>query len=354
MNTARYSIRQLFADLELEPPGFVPAAQPPSEYPWYMRIFAGIGAWLAALLFIGFLVITRIIINEVGALIVGLILCGVSAGLHHNKSSSTFVHQFALATSIAGQILAVIGWVVILDGSYIGSALGVIVLEIVLFAIQRDFIQRLIATLAIIAAIHVIVGDLSRWNENFNYIYLLLSCLIIMFSGFLWLEPKIHADELWPSAAPIGYGILLFMGASSIFTNVDWADLALRSNFFMLPALVGIICLGISIWMIINEFAYQLNPIELGSIGIGLLFIAFIGFNTPAIIIALLILVLSYWRGYWVMFGFGCLALLSALSLYYYNLNISLLYKSIILFASGLTLLVIRALIIKLNQKEAL
>ncbi|WP_110516645.1 DUF4401 domain-containing protein [Herpetosiphon llansteffanensis] len=354
MNAPSYSIRQLFADLELEPPSFVPAAQPPSEYPWYMRIFAGIGAWFAALLFIGFLLITRIISNEVGALIVGLILCAVAVGLHQVRQSSTFVHQLALASSITGQILAVIGWAEIVDGSLIGSALGVIVLEIVLFAVQRDFIQRLISTLAIITAIHVIVGDLSRWSENFNYIYLLLSCLIIMFSFLLWLDPKIHADQLWASAAPISYGILLFMGASSLLTNAVWDGLALRSNFFMLPALVGIICLGISIWMIINEFTYRLNPIELGCIGIGLLFSAFIGFNTPAIIIALLILVLSYWRGYWVMFGVGCLALISALSLYYYNLNISLLYKSIILFTSGLTLLAIRGVVLKLNQKEAL
>ncbi len=352
MSSSHYSLRQLFAELELAPPSFVPAAQPPSEDPWYMRIFAGIGAWFAALLFIGFLVIARIITNEVGALIVGLGLCAVSVGFNRVKHSSTFVQQLALATSITGQILAVIGWAAIIDGSIIAAAFGVIVLEIILFVAQRDFIQRLIATLTIIAAIHVIVGDLSNWFDNLNYVYLLLSCLIIMFSFFLWLDSKIREDQIWSISSPICYGILLFMVGSSLFTSFDWDTGFLSSSFFILPAIVAIICLGMSIWMIINEFDYKISPIELACIGIGLLFIAFIGINTPAIIIALLVILLSYWRGYQVMLGLGCLALISALSLYYYNINLSLLAKSISLFCTGMTLLVIRALVLKLNQKD--
>lgn len=353
MSIARYSLRQLFADLELEPPTFVLTAQPPSEDPWYMRIFAGIGAWFAAMLFLGFLAITRIITNEFGALVVGLGLCAAAIGINRTNQISTFLRQLALAISITGQLLAIIGWAWLVGDSVVIIALGVIALEITLFITHRDFSQRLISTLAVITAIHAIAGDLSDWFESFNYMYLLLSVTIISFSLLMWLEAKIHEDQLWPSASPIAYGMLLFMGISSLLINFNWDEFFSRSSFFILPALIAIICLGTTIWMIINEFEYKLGLIQLGCIGLGLLFITFVGINTPAIIIALLIILLSYWRGYPVMFGFGCLALIGALSLYYYNLNISLLYKSIILFGTGMTLLAVRALVLKLNQKEA-
>lgn len=352
MSTARYSLRQLFADLELEPPTFVLAAQPPSEDRWYMRIFAGIGAWFAAFMFLTFLGITSIITNEFGALVVGLGLCAAAFGINRRSQTSTFLRQLALAISITGQLLAISGWAEIVD-SLIVAAIGVIVLEIALFAAHRDFTQRLISTLAIITAIHVIAADLSNWFESFNYIYLLLSVMIISFALLMWFESKIHEDQRWSSASPIAYGMLLFMGISSLLINFSWDEFVGRGSFFILPAIVAIICLGTTIWMIVNEFEYKLGLIQLGCIGLGLLFITFVGINTPAIIIALLIILLSYWRGYPVMFGFGCLALIGALSLYYYNLNISLLYKSIILFGTGMILLVIRALVLKLNQKEA-
>ncbi|ABX03900.1 MAG TPA: DUF4401 domain-containing protein [Herpetosiphon sp.] len=352
MSTARYSLRQLFADLELEPPTFVLTAQPPSEDPWYMRIFAGIGAWFAAFMFLGFLAITNIITNEFGALVVGLGLCAVAIGINRTNQASTFLRQLALAISITGQALVLFGWTIIVE-SVIVAALGMIVLEIALFVAHRDFSQRLISTLGVITAIHVIAGDLNNWVESFNYMYLLLSVMIISFSLLMWFEAKIHEDQRWSSASPIAYGMLLFMAISSLLINFNWAEFFSRGSFFILPALVGIICLGTTIWMIINEFEYKLGFIELGCIAFGLLFIAFAGINTPAIIIALLIILLSYWRGYPVMFGFGCLALIGALSLYYYNLNISLLYKSIILFGTGMMLLAIRALVLKLNQKEA-
>src|SRR5918999_2379167 len=78
--------------------------------PWYARVIAGFGAWVATGCLIGFLVIVDVVDDEAGAIVVGALL--LAAGVFARRQAEPrpdFVRQLSLAVSLAGQVLVVVG-----------------------------------------------------------------------------------------------------------------------------------------------------------------------------------------------------------------------------------------------------
>jgi uncharacterized membrane protein len=68
---------------------------------------------------------------------------------------------------------------------------------------------------------------------------------------------------------------------------------------------------------------------------------------TPGVLAAVIVIVLGFQRGNRLLLGLGSVFLVIFLIAFYYHLDISLLQKSLILVATGLLLLGLRALMLR-------
>jgi len=129
------TIRQVLTQLQSEGvrlPAYDPQrvfrVQPPTNSPWYVRLFAGFGAWTAAILLVAFLFVAEIVESEGVALVIGLMLCAGMLALSRTRSTNDFVQQLGLSLSLVGQVLVTFG-IAIISESVVVVALAVIVLQ---------------------------------------------------------------------------------------------------------------------------------------------------------------------------------------------------------------------------------
>jgi hypothetical protein len=125
--------------------------------PWFARVIAGFGAWIATGCLIGFLVITKIVNDETSAMIVGAVLVAGAAYLRRTaEAEQDFKRQLALAASLAGQVLVIAG-VVAETKSATAAGLVALAMSVVLIPLVPDqahrFMSGLIGSIAAIAAV---------------------------------------------------------------------------------------------------------------------------------------------------------------------------------------------------------
>lgn len=322
--------------------------QSSKHVPIYINILIGIGAFLGALFFTGFLSITRILnLQEAtGFYVVGTLSLGLAhllfftakiPSLANETSHRTFtlflkacIQQISYAFLLLGHFLLTTG--VALDSKStwaVTLTLGILLL--VHYPLYPTTLSRYLGTVAFLTS-------------------LILSCHLDQKTMAFW--PLVYLDEL-----------IFLVGFGAFFLP------NLKSFFY--PALRGCITVGIG-YLIVIEFRsssayYRGSVLEAGSLNLVLtallmlygarkawsleqhryevLTLLLIGcitlcsFTTPPIILSLLLFIAGmsiHDRTLWVS---GLIFLPASLILYYYNMEITLLEKSGILILNGLLLL---------------
>jgi hypothetical protein len=76
------------------------------QMPWYVRALIGIAGWIAAGFLLGFIgAALQLFANNTSSMIGGLVLIAAAYGLLRNAKRQAFGSQFAIAMSLAGQVL---------------------------------------------------------------------------------------------------------------------------------------------------------------------------------------------------------------------------------------------------------
>jgi len=350
------------AQLLAEEPPPIPAR---SSTPWYISVLLALGGWSSAIcliFFLGLLVFTARIADfpQSSLLIGGLFFLALAWLLM--RRDSIFTAQFALALAISGTVAVVIG--ILLKNNY------------------RVFLAPHDPLLAafIIAAIY-------PFMRNSAYRYLAaVSGLLLFFWGLdylIWHDmytyhwrsvpddalreafPHLHARQAMYAA---WHSFLCVAMAYGWLTEHQWRTNT-RLNSLLTPLLHGAYCallVSVVVTLLdssINRAFWMFEPLR-GMVGIGagvglvycvhmmtkiqavtsLTRSLFLGFGILALIggwflpglsVGLLGLALGRHRGDMVTLGVTVAALIAYFFCYYYNLNTSLLYKSISLMVSG-------------------
>lgn len=182
------------------------------------------------------------------------------------------------------------------------------------------------------------------WNKSTQDInqYLFDGFMIIhliAIAGLFFASKKISA--LWPLFYAFVFSLCKIMAFLTAPNELSYSYFQNLPTFYLVNALhvAGFIAL---IWYLTGSKEKFLSP----PILLAILLVVVLGyFSAASFLLGVMLLILGYGEHDKALLGLGAVLTPLFLILYYYNLHITLLEKSIILFASGVTLLAARAYI---------
>lgn len=319
---------------------FLNARQEMALQPWYIRGCAGLAAWLAALFFIVALAYDEIITDGVSALIAGLIFCAVAVGINRSRVGSDFAWQGALALCLGGQLLFVYGvhdWIGRNNVSF--TMLATIALEAVLIWFYNSRLLRFISTGVIVGASVLLLFDLDLLN-----LIPFLAILLAVATALLWeneaLLIRLSVADIYQ---PVGYGLALGMLGVITLPVLSPLDVSL---WWVSTIGLEVVLLGLIYWIVTDHgLSLQTGGVALAFLGASLLGIPAI--RVPGIIGSLITLLLGFHKGNRVLMGIAGIFMAYFVTLFYYDIEITLLLKSIALMGSGIVFLLIRFTILQ-------
>jgi len=333
--TSSIPLKQLLAKLSDE--GLLPeqeietaltvAATPEDHAPWFVQALIGFGAWLSCILFLGALAIAGLFEEEVAALGVGVCLLTAGAALDR-FTNAAFTRQLGLAGGLTGFGLVGVGAVGLGGGS--------------------EF-----ACLTFAFSLSTLVFYKAFQSEPFRF----LSCLSTVGIATCWvLDASVFRGH---NEAGMGWGLhalvlLETIGAGAIFTFFRQKDL-LPAGYAMTVGLLGtliatllpdapqvwpsaiILALAL-VWIIRQAWTTDSDrwkeAVVVAFVGTGLL----AALSAPGILAAVAVTLLGHLERDTVLKRLGILFLPVYIACYYYNLDTTLLLKSLALIGSGLIL----------------
>jgi hypothetical protein len=331
--------------------------------PWFARVIAGFGAWVATSFLIGFLIVMNVVEDETRAIIVGSILIAAAVYIRRTADAEAeFKRQLALAGSLAGQVLVIVG-VVGETRSAALAGLVALVMSAVLIPLVPDqahrFMSGLIGSIAALAAMADLrlawpLGDFGPLGAVVIRGTDFAALAIVAVAAYVWrVGLRERSRELAEMLEPVGYGtiaallaVLLFSSLFAIADDLVRGPQSARVNAWHLGPLTTV---GMTAALLVLEraiFSEQRAEAPREAIVVAVAATALLGLvtlSTPGIIAAVAVLTLGFDRRNRILVGLAVVFLVEFASVYYYSLRMTLLEKSMILVASGLLLLAGRA-----------
>lgn len=332
--------------LQLCDNGLVEGELPPrrmAQSPWFVRVMLGMAGWVGALFLLGFVgaAFSFVMNSAVASLVLGGLCCAGAYVLFRTAPEHDFATQFGLAVSLAGQAMIGVGVFKALFADSVLAYAALFVIEVVLAILMPNFIHRVFSSW--MALVFLWLGMVLLGIHGIAQVL-----AAIVFAG-VWLnEPRwMGRNAAW---RPIGYGAalaLLQIDASVLFEHSFWMRTSPAAGWLVTHALtvgavlVGVVFLVVVLRLLSNENVSPFSPAGIAAV-LAVLLLTAVSCNAPGIATSLLILLLGFAGGNHVLMGIGLLALGAFLSHYYYQLQTTLLVKSMILAVSGLVMLLVR------------
>lgn len=303
------------------------------ETPWYVQVILGLGAWLTALAVIAFVAAFMhfvLGVDEPGAAaaLLGAVLFGLALALLL-KHRGVFAAHLAIAGSTAGAAVAAVGIGVEAESLWAAAGATAPFAVVAIWQQREPLLQFLLSGLTLMIA----VAALLDHEEE-----LVLDVVALGAPLGLWLYLRPPAIDLRPTAAVL----LLATPTAAAFLEAPalaWISVA------------GWLCRAVHVALFLTLIGVQwqrsggaqdrpqLAAIAIGASLAGVLL-------PPGAAAALLLLMLAYTLGLRVFAILGAQLEAFFIWRFYYDLEISLLHKSLILTAVGTALLVCYGLVV--------
>jgi hypothetical protein len=312
--------------------------KPPT--PWFINLVVAISAWLALIPFLAFF---SLWIDTVDSIIVaGTFLIITTVWFQTlQQRDALFFNQLALALNLCGQLLLISSIFIKTQNNVATTTLVTIGLEIGLLVVYQDNILRFLAIILATFATLILFYELNSYQAIHGIILVLALGTI-----GCWLGESYHLtnESLRNWYQPLGYGFvsaLLLVLLLSILPKIE-----LIPPFNWWYSTIGLTMLLLMVELsLLKRNNSPINSLRSYAILIGTIVIAFLLYQAPGIIAALLVLLLGFQRHNRLLMSIAFLFLTVFLVAYYYHLDITLLMKSITLISSGLALLLLRFLL---------
>ncbi len=313
--------------------------------PWYVRALIGFGAWVAACFLIFFFALLTDLKNEVVILVIGLVLCGVTTGLRR-LSSQLFLSQLCLAFNLTGQALIIVGLAQITERETV-VALAVLLLNLTLLFLYPDQVLRFLAATAAALSLLFLVYQL----HSLALVDLTLVALAALLHLLFLQQARLQQGRWRALVSPAAFSLVLLLFGALLARSFEDLGRELRANGMESP--IAILTLGLAVVTmytaarVLQETGLDVSGAAGVTVFVSLGLTALLTLNTPGVIGAAGILALAFHRRSVVMLGLAVAFLISFGVLYYYDLSLSLLAKSLALLGSGLVLLGLRLFILR-------
>lgn len=353
---------------QLSKNGLVEGEQPVTvedNAPWYVRTMLGIAGWIGALFMLGALFsgFSMLFDSALSAGVLGLAACLVSIIIYRSLRYNDFMAQFGFAISLAGQGLLTFGMLQGLELFEGGQdfidrirllALIMVVLQGMLFLMIPNYLHRIWSGVMGLSALTFLIIQFGFYP--FSLALLLAAASLVWLKEFAWAKYSGMVQAL-------GYSLVFVCFVHLVTENhVIGMSRFWRETFGVTPLggawgnNLSALMLGLVLVVVVSVLLKRARIKLFSGKGFAALllalFIAVLGVWTPGITIALVFVILGYAHGNKVLTGLGLVTLVIFVSQFYYQLELTLLYKSIVLLFSGLALLLIRQLMKALWRQQ--
>lgn len=300
-----------------------------------IKILSVLGGILASATFIVVMFVLEVFDSESIAMIIGISLIAMAVGIN-KKFDLLIIDTFSVSIYVLGFILLFIGMAMHdMDEAHITLIIILIALGSLFFT--QNYILSFISILAIGTALLFFIA-ISKSIPDAIHGYVMfystaLSYCLLNEASLLTGHPKLA--KLYPS---LRIGLIFSLLFGLIFIGINGL-VPLSTNLIWISSVAPFFFIMYLSHKILNILQVRSTKNKLITYVLTLLFLLPTLF-APAISGALLIVLLSFYVNYKTGLGIGIIALVYFVSQYYYDLNLSLLTKSIILFSSGVVFLV--------------
>jgi hypothetical protein len=322
--------------------------------PWFVRVMLGIAGWIGAMFLFSFVgaLFVYVMKHAFAAIGAGALACAVAAYLFRSDPKGEFSAQFALAVSLAGQVLIGYGLAKGLGNKIWATALVMSVVQGALFVLVPNFVHRVWSAWAGVVLAAVALGELR--------LYPFVPALATAAFAWVWIREFDFARHGAALRAG-GYGLALAAMQAAVMHGDAWTRwLYGRSGGTLLGEAgvwLGAAAAGaVLVWAVVLLLGREGVRLSSSRGGIALAGASILGLaslKAPGIGPAAAILVVGYANGNRVLAGLGIVSLVGYLSHYYYAMHATLLEKSALLAATGLALLAARLAVQRLWPAQA-
>lgn len=299
-----------------------------------IKILSVIGSLMATLAFLGFLFLTGIYNSEAGLVVLGIIFI-VGAIILNRKSDKLVLDTFTISLYIIGGLLMITGFFEYKVDENIVALIVMFITLITLYFSQNYVLSFVSFTIFNISLVSLLVF----LNNSYQLIHL-YAIAITFFLLFVFLyEAKIiryskKISRLYKpvlASTVIIYLIVLgYYATSKIFRNpID--------NAWFFSIVLFIINLFV-VSKIIDVLRFRQKTVILIAFIFATLILGIMAFS-PAVLGVMLLILLSFYINNKMGFILGIISFIYFIGQFYYNLEYSLLIKSILLISSGLLFL---------------
>lgn len=328
------------------------------DTPWFVHVLFGFSGLLASLFFIGFL---TLILESTGALdnammigMIGLLLnvCGFIAFKYEHRRHSMFLSSLAFMISVAGQSYVVYS----LIESSISHPLDVwvfLLLQSALTLIVPSFMYRLIGSLVVFGCVVFLLGYYALPEISLG-----LLALIAIVSHLQRYRLLQRIPARWHLVSSevikaIGYASALMLLCISVYFIVDEYrygfdnnDGLFRYHYYWAQGLLTLASLYAA-YLILQRYRVQWHSAVGLITGSAVIVLGIVSTYVTGLLATSLIIIIAMANSKRTLLGIGVFALVCYVFWYYYQLNTSLLVKSVSMLVVGIVLLLLRWILVK-------
>ena len=298
-----------------------------------IKVLSIFGGFLATLAFLGFLAIAGLYDSEFGLLIFGIGFI-VSAIWLNKEFDKLIIDTFSISIYVIGFAMFAFGLSEMkVDENTISILIGVIPLCSLI--ITQNYILSFISVLVISSSFLTLIIS----NDLYDLIHLYIAVCTLLLTYLFLNEAKIISlnRKLSKLYNPIRIGLVISL-LFGLITIGKRHLIPISENHIWLSSIVMIFVIIYLVYTIskINKIVSLRNKLLIYSLSSLILILTIF---SPAISGAIIIILLSFLVNYKTGLIIGIISFIYFISQYYYDLNFTLLTKSIILFSSGIVFL---------------
>lgn len=334
---------------------------PQDDSPWFIQIFFGFSGVLASLFFIGFL---TLMLKNTGALdsaivtfLIGMLLNMGGFVLFKSQltNHSMFLNSLAFTVSVAGQAYVFYALV----NNDIEHPFGIwlfLLFQSAITFIVPNFIYRLLSSLVALVCVVYLLNYYHLPEVSLGLLALITIVSNLQRYQLLQLISIKCRAAFFDTIRAVAYASALMLLCVSVyfiaaeyrnsFVTSDGYNAAFSYNYYLAQGLLTIASLYAA-YLILRR--YQVKLLSSASIVIfcAIIILGVMSIYVSGLLATSLIIIIAVANSQRILLGLGVVALVSYIFWYYYQLDTSLLVKSVSMLVIGITLLLIRWLIIK-------
>jgi Domain of unknown function (DUF4401) len=296
------------------------------ENPWYVIALVTVSAWIGAMLLFMFLIAAKWV-NEgpefIGA---GVVFMALSVALGH-LTNRPFPQQIGIALGVAGPASLGFGVFSVWKSPEMAWA-SVAVAAALLFFVQPNRIHRFLSVgVGVFGAAALIA--VSSWQDGLHLLVLAqLLGAVYLFEN----ESHLDARRLSGHTRPLAFGMMLALPV--LLFVADAADVYPELHSMWISSAGLSAALLYVVWRMAPRPVLAFVPVFL-----------FFAFDQPGLIASLALMLLAYARGQGVIAAVLLAAFVAHAAYLFYDLDVSLLHRSMLFAGSGLVLLAMRTVL---------